>query len=94
MRALCSSPCFDKHTGNRPEYAAAWDKNTLFLLVRRPRARSSARKSSSKPVLQVWYFRSILDCNGTVAYRDGDAVKNAAFHFNYFTEKELVPILI
>lgn len=29
-------PLFDKRTGNRPEYAAAWDKNTLLLLVRRP----------------------------------------------------------
>lgn len=85
-------PLFDKRTGNRPEYTAAWDKNTLLLLVRRPEGTLIRTEIQQQAILQVRYFRSILDCNGTVAYRDGDAVKNAAFHFNYSTEKEFVPI--
>ncbi len=85
-------PLFDKRTGTRPEYTAAWDKDTLLLLVRRPEGTLLRTEIQQKNIIQVRYFRSILDCSGTVTYLDGDVVQTAAFHFNYSTEKEFVPI--
>lgn len=74
-------PLFDKRTGNRPEYVAAWDKNTLLLLVRRPEGTLIRTEIQQQAVLQVRYFRSILDCNGTVAYRDGRCRKKRGLSF-------------
>lgn len=85
-------PLFDKRTGTRPEYAAAWDKNTLLLLVRRPEGTLIRTEIPQKNVVQVRYFRSILDCSGTVTYLENDVPQIASFYFNYSTEKEFVPI--